>query len=141
MKIPRLIDLILVLAYKLVLDISFTDWILPIYGYEPQYHLFGVMDEFKVFIGYLMAVVCMILYEGIERKATVTRFVMLIQLLLIIIPYFVLYGMEDLPTWHVGLLLLGYAGIIAAHRLIPHFKIRQPGNILRRCLVLIMAAI
>lgn len=141
MKLPKFFDVALIVAYKLLLDFSFLHYELPIYGGEPQYHTFGGMNDFKIVIGYLMAPVCLILYEGIAEYAVVTRFVMLIQMLVIVVPYFVLYGMEDLPTWHVALIMLGFVCVIVVNRLVPNLRVRSPGILLRRLLVYGMAAI
>ena len=141
MKKSWLIDLVLIILYKFILDFSFIHYVLPVYGGEVQYAMHRHINSAKVMAGYAIVVLCMALFDWIKKDAVVSRFVVFVQLLLVVVPYTALYGAEDLPLWHIGMLLLGFMSVIVAGRWLPLVQIRPPRTATRRVFIYVMAAI
>lgn len=141
MKKSWLIDLVLIILYKFILDFSFMHYVLPVYGGEVQYAMHRNVNSAKVMAGYAIVALCMVLFDWIKKDAVVSRFVIFVQLLLVVVPYTVLYGAEDLPLWHIGMLLVGFMSVIVAGRWLPLVQIRPPKTATRKVFIYVMAAI
>jgi len=141
MKKSWFIDLALISIYKCILDITFIHYVLPVYEYEAQYAMNHHVNSSKVAGGYLIVILFMVLFGCIKKNATVSRFVIFVQLILIVVPYTVIYGAEDLPFWHIGMLLLGFASVIVAGRWLPTVRVRPPNTAARNVLIYAMVTI
>lgn len=129
------IDLGLLLAYKAALDLTFIFFVRPIFRLAPEFVAYPDSSALKMAVAYVGVILCWLAYKVIQRCDLASRFAVLLQLYIIVIPFFALYGVEDLPGYQLGLIILGYATLIIVIRLIPSVKISPPPYVIMRILI------
>lgn len=128
MKRSTSINVILALVYKATLDVAFYEIVKPVYGYQAQFAISGEPSSLKCLVGYLIAWFGVTLCNSIRKEARVSRFIVLVQVMLIMMPFASLYGIEDLPSWQMGLIILGISTVAWGCRFITLTRIRSPGK-------------
>lgn len=140
-KKSGLVDIALIFLYKCILALGFSYLVFPLYGgqVEIAQTAVGGANGVKIFISYVVAGVCVLMFRSIRDNYKASRFVMLIQLLMIVIPFSVLYGSLNYPAWQMGLMLLGYAGAVFFIKMLPAIRLRALNA--RMCAALLFAMV
>jgi hypothetical protein len=131
----------LITVYRFVLGFAFTNFVMPVYASDAQYAKHGDMNTAKTWVGYAVVWFCLALFGTMREDAPVSRFVMFLQLLMVVVPFTVLFGAQDLPAWYMGTMVFGYASTIAAARWIPVIHFPRPSDTTRLVLACVMVAI
>lgn len=143
MKRAAIVDSIYVCVYQAALTAVFLKVVAPIYlqDVELAQTRNGQGNDTKIFLSYIFSIGAVALYRSIAECRKASRFVMLIQLLLIVIPFAVLYGQLNYPTWQMSIILLGFGGSILFLKAlqIPMLPSLSQGSAIAVCLA--MAAV
>lgn len=131
MKKSDLVDVLMILLYKVALDVSFAFFVKPLYDGEPELQSYGPENAGKIIAGYFVTLACFWLFRMAGKRGTVSRFIIFVQYIFIVIPYTTIYGIEDLPTTYLSLVLIGYVTVTVFVRLIPPIKLRPAGALIR----------
>lgn len=143
LKKSSMLDILLVCVYETLLSIIFVRFILPLHGYEVQIAQTtgGSVNYVKVALSYVVTCVAVFLFRSIGVAKRASRFVMLIQLLMIVVPFCVLYGYLNYPTWQLALVFLGYGGAVLAINVIPSIRLPLLSIEVRRFFIFLAASI
>lgn len=117
------VDFCLISFYKLALDIAFEFLVFPVYGYSVLFEGHWEVNLYKVVLSYAFVWLSYSIFLLINRVQRVTRFVLVVQLLLIVVPFLTLYGFENIPTSTVGIVILGFGCVVLFSQMIPALKV------------------
>jgi len=136
-----MIGLLLLILYKVSLDLAFFGVILPIYSYE-TYLDYGELSYNKLLIGYVLLILLWVLINPIMRSShQVSRLVLMVQLLVIILPMLTLFAQVDRPTIDLAWILYGFMITFFFVFGTPNIKVPFPAQDISFLLVLIGIAI
>jgi len=135
-------DLVAIVVYRLLLDAAFVGAVLPVFGtYVHLTATRGYPDEGgHLALSWLATLAAFFAFRAIRRDHRVSRFIMLGQLLLIVLPFCSAYAHLYYPLWQLGLVLLGFAATVAFGRLLPMIAIPSPADDVRAILAAIALA-
>lgn len=137
-------DLFWILAYRGLLDVALVTAVLPVFGdYVHLNATRGYADEGGHFtLSWAATLLAYLIFRTIRRRDRISRFVMLGQLLLIVLPFCSAYAHLYFPGTHLLLLLLGFGATVGFGRLMPTTQVPLPGKGLRLALgALALAAV
>jgi len=142
MKKSTVRHLLLVLAYKILLDLSFIFFLLPIYGHTTEIERTsnGQLDFFRLIVSYLIVFLAFAWLETIMKdKYRASRFVMLVQFIVVIAPFTALYAILDYPLWQFAVIMMGFLLPVLLIRLIktPHIPmLGQEGKLVLAAVIM-----
>lgn len=125
-----LVEVLLLYAYKVALDLIFLDYSLPLYNYEPYYSLYGAIEPFRFVLGYVVLPFLWFFSRPILKNPRfgISRMLITFQLLFIVIPSFTVYAQVERPQAHVFWILLGFAILVLTVRGLPSFSVPAPSK-------------
>lgn len=136
-----MINLLLVLLTKFLLDLLFALYVEPIFGYEPYLAPYGTFNPEKWFIASAITGLLWLFIRALNTSGMrISSFYILTQFFVIIIPYLVLFGMQDRPYFHIVLLVGAFTLLNVIVGLSPHIIIPPPPKTVAYSLVAIGAA-
>lgn len=121
-----MLNIFLVLAFKLLLDFIFLYQIAPLYSYEP-YFAFGETNPAKWTIATVLTVLIWAYVRSVvTREAIIAKFFILAQYFILVVPHLVLFGAQDKPSLNVALLCGTFVLLTTIVGLAPRLHIRPP---------------
>lgn len=126
-------DLVLVCAYRLLIDLAALLVVLPVWGdYVELAATRGASsDVWHVALSYAVTIVAYLAFRAVDRNARATRFVLSFQLLLIVIPFCTLYAHLSYPEWNLFVVVLGFVSVAGFAAIMPTPRIPHPGPWMR----------
>lgn len=141
MRKKEAIDALMVTAYKALLDAAFLWCVLPLFGYQIQFHGSNQPNYSKLLPSYAIVWFSIWFFWRIKESAIISRFLIFMQIVMILIPFMTLYWILDLPNWHVGMMMLGFLSLITTATFAHPIKLRPPRKSVRTVLVVLMILI
>lgn len=133
-----ILDLFLLFIYKLLLDISYYNFILPIYGAEVIFN-YGELLFNKLLLSYLILIlVWVIVYPVFSGRNPISRVVFTIYFCLVFVPFLTLVAQEDRNINHAFYIAFSLLLIAFILRLLPRIKIPKPDSRFRVLLLVFL---
>lgn len=122
--------------YKLVLDILYWQFVMPVYGADVLFD-YGAFDFIRMLIGYLLLIPVCCVFNLLSRSDNhkVSRLVLVVQCLFVIVPSFTLLTQSQRNYSDTGLLLLGFFCVSGFVLIFPKLKLLAPSRIFNVLLV------
>lgn len=130
-----LFNTLLLVVAKAALDALFLLYVQPLFGYEPYLTGYGGVSPVKVGLSYVIAVCLWVIMSSVvDERCRASRFVLLTQYLIVVLPCLVLYGLQDRPHRDVVLVsgsLLLVVILVGRNRLL---HVRPPSKAIAKIL-------
>lgn len=134
-----MINILLVLMYKLLLDALFFFFIRHEFSHEPYLSQYEDNPSFEKWL--LTSVLCIVLWLFIQslnsKVKRISNFYILVQFFVVVVPSLVLFGMQDRPYFHILLLCSSLCLLSAIVGLAPRIIIPPPPRFLTLSLIVI----
>lgn len=121
-----LFEVLLLLLFKISLDIIFVQYTLPRFFYEPYFGRYGEFDSDRLLVGYLVLPFVWFTIRPIlcSEKFSFSRTLLAFQFFLVVLPAFTVAAQGNRPIFHLVLILLGFYTLVLTMYLTRRLKIR-----------------
>lgn len=136
-----MINFFLVLAIKWLLDLVFWLYVEPIFGADPYLAEYGGFDFGKWLIASALAPLLWAFARCLKTtSARISSFYIQIQFFIIVLPYLVLFGMQDRPYYHIIILCGAFSLLVFLIALTPRIIVPSPPKIVAYALAAVGVA-
>ncbi|MGE7810364.1 hypothetical protein [Lysinibacillus capsici] len=126
-----IIETILIVLFKILLDISYIFYVSEMYSYQG---FIADYNTYKIIFGTIVIIMIFLLFRLNNEEKSIGNIIIIILITLIIVPTSVLYGVEDTPTLFYIIVNLGFIFTIMISRF-PAIKIIDVDIISQKLLV------